>query len=130
MSAQTDQPGPAPTVGDRAYPESQVSHEGGSYWLERAADGTKRLVAGVPDESAARAFTGTVEPVDGGFRLEAVTSAENARALRSALPWLTPVRFGLHTSVGFGDRLGLATPGHVRALTAVGAPIRPVFAQQ
>ena len=60
----------------------------------------------------------------------AETTAENALALRSALPWLTPSRFGLHTSAGFGDRLGLATPGHVRALRAVDAPINPVFAQQ
>ena len=71
-----------------------------------------------------------MERIDGGVRLEAETSSENARALRSALPWLTPSRFGLHTSAGFGDRLGLATPGHVRALKTVGAAINPVFAQQ
>ena len=71
-----------------------------------------------------------MERIEGGFRLEAETTSENARALRSALPWLTPARFGLHTSAGFGDRLGLATPGHVRALKAVGAAINPVFAQQ
>ena len=71
-----------------------------------------------------------MEAVDGGFRLVAETTSENARALRSALPWLTPSRFGLHTSAGFGDRLGLATPGHVRALREVGAAINPVFAQQ
>jgi tagaturonate epimerase len=131
MSAETQQPGSAATtLGDRAYPESQLSHEGGTYWLERSADGTKRLVAVVPEESALREFTGDVEAVEGGFRLVAETTSENARALRSALPWLTPSRFGLHTSVGFGDRLGLATPGHVRALKAVGAPIKPVFAQQ
>jgi hypothetical protein len=35
------------------------------------------------------------------------------------------------TSAGFGDRLGLATPGHVRgALRAAGVPSLPVFAQQ
>jgi hypothetical protein len=71
-----------------------------------------------------------VEPTDGKVRLVAKTSPENALALRSALPWLKPSRFGLHTSAGFGDRLGLATPGHVRALKAVGAAINPVFAQQ
>ena len=130
MSAQTDEPATAATPGDRAYPESQVSHERASYWLERSADGVKRLVVVAPEESALRGFTGPVHAVDGGFRLEAETTSENARALRSALPWLTPSRFGLHTSVGFGDRLGLATPGHVRALKAVGAPINPVFAQQ
>ena len=131
MSASPEDPATATApMGDGAYPESRVTHGGGTYWLERSADGTKRLVAVVAEESAVRGFAGRVEPVDGGFRLEADTSAENARALRSALPWLTPSRFGLHTSAGFGDRLGLATPGHVRALKAVGAPINPVFAQQ
>ena len=77
-----------------------------------------------------RGFVGTSETVDGGLRLVAETTPENALALRSALPWLKPSRFGLHTSAGFGDRLGLATPGHVRALKAVGAAINPVFAQQ
>jgi tagaturonate epimerase len=33
------------------------------------------------------------------------------------------------SSFGFGDRLGLATPGHVRALLAAGA-VAPALAQQ
>ncbi len=37
---------------------------------------------------------------------------------------------GLEPSFGFGDRLGLATPGHVAALRKSGAGIRPIFAQQ
>ena len=132
MSARPDEPGPsaATMLGDRAYPESQVSYGGGTYWLERSVDGIKRLVVVASDESALRGFTGSAETTDGGIRLVAETSPENALALRSALPWLKPSRFGLHTSAGFGDRLGLATPGHVRALKAVGAPINPVFGQQ
>ena len=82
------------------------------------------------DESTLRDFAGTTESNYGRVRLVADTTADNALALRSALPWLTPSRFGLATSAGFGDRLGLATPGHVRALQTVGAPINPVFAQQ
>ena len=132
MSVQPDELGPSATalLGDRAYPESQVSHGGGTYWLERSVDGVKRLVAVADDESTFRGFTGTTESSDGEVRLVAETTAENALALRSALPWLKPSRFGLHTSAGFGDRLGLATPGHVRALKEVGAAIKPVFAQQ
>ncbi|HEY6663681.1 MAG TPA: tagaturonate epimerase family protein [Propionibacteriaceae bacterium] len=120
----------ATLLNDGAYPESQVSYEGATYWLERSADGAKRLVAAADDESAFRGFAGTTKRTDGQVRLVADTTPENAQALRSALPWLTPSRFGLHTSVGFGDRLGLATPGHVRALKTVGGPINPVFAQQ
>ena len=132
MSVQPDELGPSATalLGDRGYPESQVSHGGGTYWLERSVDGVKRLVAVADDESTFRGFTGTTESSDGEVRLVAETTAENALALRSALPWLKPSRFGLHTSAGFGDRLGLATPGHVRALKEVGAAIKPVFAQQ
>lgn len=60
-------------------------------------------------------------------------TTDNASALRARLPWLSPVPLGLQTSAGFGDRLGLATPGHVRAMRRVpGAlqQIAPVFAQQ
>jgi tagaturonate epimerase len=123
-------PSDATLLNDGAYPESQVSYQGATYWLERSVDGAKRLVAVADDESAFRGFAGTTERSNGQVRLVADTTPENAQALRSALPWLTPSRFGLHTSVGFGDRLGLATPGHVRALKAVGGPINPVFAQQ
>lgn len=132
MSTQPDQQTGSTnaSLGDGAYPDSKVSHGGATYWLERSPDGAKRLVAVAADESALSGFTGATESVDGEVRLVAPVTAENALALRSALPWLTPSRFGLHTSAGFGDRLGLATPGHVRALNAVGGAINPVFAQQ
>jgi len=40
------------------------------------------------------------------------------------------ITLGLEASFGFGDRLGLATQGHVAALRGHGAGIRPIFAQQ
>ena len=73
---------------------------------------------------------GSTEASGDQVRFVAETTADNAVALRKTLPWLTPSRFGLATSAGFGDRLGLATPGHVRALQEVDAAINPVFAQQ
>jgi len=61
----------------------------------------------------------------------------NAAALRQALPFTAARLLGTRKSVGLGDRLGLATPGHVRALRgAVPASgsgqstIVPIFAQQ
>ncbi len=57
-------------------------------------------------------------------------SPRNAAALRKHLAWLRPCPWGTRTSAGLGDRLGLATPGHVRAVRAVGGGIAPVFAQQ
>ena len=55
-------------------------------------------------------------------------SFANARALAQVFTWLTPQRLPKEMSFGFGDRLGLATPGHIRGL--VGAKVFPVLAQQ
>ncbi|MEE4195385.1 MAG: tagaturonate epimerase family protein [Anaerolineae bacterium] len=54
----------------------------------------------------------------------------NANHLRKIFPYLRPTTLGLQTSAGTGDRLGLATPGHVAAFRTVGGDIAPIFAQQ
>ncbi len=55
-------------------------------------------------------------------------SAANAHALREHLPFLKPQPVGLRKSIGCGDRLGVATPGHVRAVRR--GTMYPAFAQQ
>ena len=109
-----------------------ASHGGAIEWQLAGRGGERRLVA-----SAARDATNVLEPFegqrgdrDGRVVLTAPITAANAIALRRALPSLQPAPVGLSTSAGFGDRLGLATPGHARALRAVGGGIAPVFAQQ
>ncbi|MDR0284935.1 MAG: tagaturonate epimerase family protein [Propionibacteriaceae bacterium] len=109
-------PGPAVVA------DSVVRHAGVTYWLER--DGTTKTL--VIDRAATRGFDGEVA----GRTFRAPLTSANALALRTALPGLAPVKLGLATSVGFGDRLGLCTPGHVAALRAAGGQIKPVFAQQ
>jgi len=52
----------------------------------------------------------------------------NAVGLRKHLPFLQPRVIGVRPTVGTGDRLGLATPAHVRAVR--GSGLRPIFAQQ
>lgn len=56
------------------------------------------------------------------------TNPANAAALRDCLPFLVAQPLGLKKSAGCGDRLGLATPGHVRAVR--GSDMWPIFAQQ
>lgn len=41
-----------------------------------------------------------------------------------------PVPLGLAPSFGYGDRLGFATGGHIRAQRSTGGPIRAILAQQ
>ncbi len=56
-------------------------------------------------------------------------SNENAAALGVLFPYTKPASHKGHKfTMGFGDRLGLATAGHVRAIA--GHDIYPVFAQQ
>lgn len=59
-------------------------------------------------------------------------SPANARALQAQLPWLRPQPLGAQLSFGFGDRIGLATPGHIAALRAADPEgrVAPIFAQQ
>jgi len=40
------------------------------------------------------------------------------------------VALGLSPSFGFGDRIGLATPGHVESMRRAGSGIEPIFPQQ
>jgi tagaturonate epimerase len=56
------------------------------------------------------------------------TTAANAAALRSVFPFLVPQPLGLKKSAGCGDRLGLATPGHIRAIRH--SSMAPILPQQ
>lgn len=52
----------------------------------------------------------------------------NVKGLQELFPFTRPVAIGLQNSYGFGDRLGLANPGHLRALK--GYNFKPILAQQ
>jgi len=112
----------------RVYERSSVQSEGTTYFLAHSeADG--RQLLGV--EGHVEGFAGA-QTTPGGALLFPLT-ADNVATLRTRLPWLRPVPLGLRISAGFGDRLGLATPGHVRAirhLPQTGRSIGPIFAQQ
>jgi hypothetical protein len=72
---------------------------------------------------------GETTELDGGTLLVGQRDHENAVALRALVPWLRPRLLGDATSFGFGDRLGIAGPGHVAALRA-NPGLAPVLAQQ
>ena len=65
----------------------------------------------------------------GGSIFRAPLTHENADVLRRLFPFTSPVR-GLRNpkSFGLGDRLGIATPGHIELFE--GSDVFPVFAQQ
>jgi hypothetical protein len=111
------------------YRSSPVVLEDTTFFLARTESG-KQLGLLAPGESLLlRRFEGERLDRGGQTLLLCPLSHANALALRAVLPWLTPQPLGLATSAGCGDRLGLATPGHVRAARAVGG-IAMIFAQQ
>lgn len=100
-------------------------------WLTRENSQRMFHVSTPPGHAALSLFRGESSSLsENKVHLVASCDTHNAKALRQLLANLTPQPLGLKTSVGFGDRLGLATPGHVRALQRVAGDIAPIFSQQ
>jgi hypothetical protein len=86
-----------------------------------------------PSESLLARFAGLKakrQNLDDYSLLTAVVDVASSKDLRTQLPHLTPRPLGLQPSFGFGDRLGLATPGHAAAMHQFGHGMVPVFCQQ
>ena len=109
---------------------SLVEAGGVEYGLARTEAGPRLAVRGPADSTALAGFRGDRSEMDGKSLLLGPLSPSNAAALRANLPWLQPQPLGTRTSAGMGDRIGLATPGHVRAVRLTGSVIAPIFAQQ
>ena len=107
----------------------------GLYVYEKSVDEAENTVCAVVKNGCEKllavcgekteAFSGSQKE---GIKLCPFTN-ENAKALMALFPYTKPVSHRGHPfTFGLGDRLGLATPGHVRAIAGYGA--FPVFAQQ
>jgi tagaturonate epimerase len=118
------------SLGPDVVGSSVVDTPNAQFALVRSPAGLRLVILAREQGEAFEAFEGERSILAGRFLLVGPRSSRNAAALRDRLPWLRPVLVGLQTSGGFGDRLGRATPGHVRALRAAGGSIAPVFAQQ
>ncbi|MGC9454174.1 MAG: tagaturonate epimerase family protein [Phycisphaerae bacterium] len=110
-------------TGLEIYEQSVHETDTATYFMARR--GGEKFIGCVGDGGIKGDKTGDV---DGKPVIVGATSHENAEAIRDRLPFAGPMCVGLHTSLGFGDRLGLATPGHIRAVR--GTHISPVLAQQ
>ena len=117
-------------VGLSVYPNSVANGIGAEFALTKTTDVAQIAVLAPTGADILADFEGETSEQTGKTLLLGPTSPRNAAALRAHLEWLRPHPLGLRTSAGMGDRLGLATPGHVQAVRAVGGDIAPIFAQQ
>lgn len=112
-------------------PGSFVTSDSVAFWLQNEENKKRLAILAPTNHASLAAFEGEPGAFESNYSLKlCLLTHINALALRKALPWLEPKPLGLNTSAGFGDRLGLATPGHIRALRSVGGNIAPIFAQQ
>ena len=121
-----------PTLaGLTTYPRSVATIGNARAFLVRSDDSGKKLLAilAAADDPAFNAFAGEGSDLGDQRLLLGPANTHNAAALRGALAWLRPQPLGLRTSAGTGDRLGLATPGHVRAMRKAKG-VMPIYAQQ
>ncbi len=117
--------------GLRIQAHSLTRHDGAAYALTQPEGGQQRLVVvATAGSSLLDGFVGEHCDNAGSSVLLGPLSSENATTLRGHLDWLRPTVLGLRTTVGLGDRLGLATPGHLRAVRAAGGDLAPLPAQQ
>ncbi len=114
----------------RIYPASV--HKLGNAAVMLGRDEKRRFLLVVADHAGAmpEGFAGeALALADGGAALVGALDAANAAALRKHFPWCAPKSLRLErTTVGCGDRLGLATRGHIAA--AKKFKVSPVLAQQ
>lgn len=118
------------TLDLRMDPRSLVSAAGVDCGLYETGSKKGLALTAEPDAAVFGLLEGDCSEHEGRTLLLGPLSPRNAAALRALLPWLQPRLWGMRTSAGLGDRLGLATPGHVRAMRAAGGSIGPIFAQQ
>jgi len=122
-------------LGVQVYTESFLADKEQLFCLARDSVGKKLYSAGtgsaerldLPDPGRKSLVNETLTV------FESPLSSANAARLRKKFTHLAPSVIGIHSSAGFGDRLGCATPGHVRALlnsSGESGFFRPVFAQQ
>jgi hypothetical protein len=118
-------------AGVSVYPLSLTAAGGALYFLGK--QGEQKLLGALAQTTAPLAgLAGVTTAVtlngQAGQLLLGECNAANAAALRARLPFLVPVPLGLKKSAGCGDRLGLATPGHIRAIRS--STMAPILAQQ
>ena len=117
--------------GLNVYPRSISAVDNTLFFLGRQGD-QKFLGVLAAGSGPAKSFSGERRPltVDGQALTLMVgpASPDNVAALRAVLPFLVAKPLGLQKSAGCGDRLGLATPGHLWAIRK--HSMAPILTQQ
>lgn len=115
----------------KVLPQSVVETEQAIFGLDRFTIYPRLVILlKKEEETFLSQWEGEKDQWEGHPILICPANAKHAKLLQTYFPWLCPKPVGLRTSAGLGDRLGLATPGHIQAIRATGEKLMPVLAQQ
>lgn len=111
----------------QVYPDSLQVTAGSLFFIARE-NGKKFLVI-VSAGAFPGKFNGSEVNLENGKALVCELTNENCDALRQLFPYTRPQNHqGIPITIGLGDRLGLASPGHIRLIKDL--PVFPILAQQ
>ncbi len=100
----------------------------GSWFFLVKIDGVKKLII-INKSSGYDKFSGEEQQMAGKSVKEVPLDHENSEVLREVFPFTAPVTAGKKgVSLGLGDRLGIASPGHIQVVRD--KAITPILAQQ
>lgn len=117
------------SIADKIYRRSLQQIGSGHACLVKINAEKALLFVDARDWSGYGDFKGEEKLIHGKNVKVASLDHENACALRYWFPYTAPLPLGNKgSSIGLGDRLGIATPGHIWAVE--NKQVRPVFAQQ
>ncbi len=109
------------------YPNSVHKIGDCSFFIARTTDSEKRLV--VVGKEMFSGFQGEEIRVDGRSALLCELNTHNGFCLMEIFPFTKPKSHkGADFTFGFGDRLGIAAPGHIDSIR--GKDLFPILAQQ
>jgi hypothetical protein len=112
----------------KVYPQSVCSLNGLIYGLIRTSEGKQLMVTGEKNRVLSDDFQGKCYHRTSSLKL-CDLSSENTECLMAFFPHTRPVPLRKYPfTIGTGDRLGVATPGHLQAVAKFN--VRPVLAQQ
>lgn len=115
----------------KVYPKSIHTYDNAYLFIARTGN-DKHLYAALNQHLSPFGLQGDAlsnHDLDSGAAIfQCELNHPNAEAIRAIFPFTRPVLIGIQNSFGYGDRLGLANPAHVRA--AAESNMKPVLAQQ
>jgi hypothetical protein len=107
------------------YPNSFREFDDSVFFMANTDDGDKLVVSG----SEMAQFDGAETDIQGMLYKLCPLTVENSKRIRKLFDFTNPVRHkGRDITIGLGDRLGIASPGHIRLLRDL--DVFPVLAQQ